>query len=106
MYTLGKTAQDLKDTYENYRTTREAAKALGVSPERIRVLCQKLGITKWTQKPRKLETAAKLKSYICEECINLFTPPQYQRGPHRFCCKKCQGKYLAKKYGFGSGYKK
>jgi Zn-dependent peptidase ImmA (M78 family) len=106
MYTLGETAIKLKETYENYKTMRDAAKALNVSPERIRVLCQKLNITKWTQKPRKQKTAAKLKTYICEECGESFTPPSYQKGPHRFCHKKCQGKNLAKRYGFGSGYEK
>jgi hypothetical protein len=103
MRALGPTAIKLKETYEQYNTLKEAAAALGVSTMRISILCDKLHIDKWRMKPRGLKTAAVLKLHVCENvtCGKIFYTKKYQRAPHRFCCKKCQGEDLGKKYGFG-----
>jgi hypothetical protein len=101
MRELGPTAIKLRETYDNYSTRKEAAEALGVSTMRVFVLGKKLNITKWDMPLRRPETAAKLNTFICENCKEEFHVRKYSRSPHRFCSKKCQGQALAKKCGFG-----
>jgi len=99
---MGSTAMKLLDTYEQYGTLKDAAKALGVSAMRVAVLRDKLGIDKWRAKPRGEKTRAKPRIEMCEECHQEFKIPKYRKAPGRFCSKTCQGKYLGRNYGFGT----
>ena len=92
---LGETAIKLRDTYEQYKTLKEAAEALGISTARASTLCKKLGITKWNRKPRGPETAAKPKLHECKQCQKLTSNKI-------FCSQECMGVFVGKHYGFGA----
>jgi transposase-like protein len=90
---MGEVAQKLLLNYDKYDTGKEAAIALGVSSPRIYVLCQKLGIRKWSQDhPKK----AKLTQFVCETCGQTFS----RKRAELFCSRKCLGSYAGKNYGF------
>jgi len=100
MYKLGMTAEKLRVTYDSYKTAREAAAALGVSSTRILILAKKLGITKWNH-PRSEGARAIASKHICAYCKHEFEVPSYLIAPHKYCSKRCQGKDLGEKHGFG-----
>jgi hypothetical protein len=101
MRKLGDTAIKLRDTQEQYPTIKAAAEALGVSTARISALCKKLGITRWSNKPRPPSTAAKPIIKVCKQCQIEFPVSRSIKRPGDFCGDRCKGIYAGKHYGFG-----
>lgn len=89
----------LYEAVEKCDTQREAAAFLGASEQYVYLLTKQLGITKWRQKNRE-HTKIKSQTFICEDCGNSFSALIINNNPHRFCNKKCQGRWLGKNHGF------